>query len=67
MTTTRLTGPDHLIVEAVTLTGAIGIWARFTGVQAETGLLATRRGALVGLFDGPEALAAVVELSELAP
>ena len=67
MASTRLRGPDHLLVETVPLTGALGVWARYAGVDSEVGLLATRRGAYVGMFDGPEQLAAVVDLAELRP
>lgn len=67
MTSTRLIGPDHLEVQSLPLDGAVGVWARFYGVQGDAGLVATRRGAVLGAFAGPSELAAVINLDELEP
>lgn len=67
MDSTRLFGPDQLLVEAVSLDGALGVWARFAGVHSEVGLLTTRRGAWVGVFEGVDELAVVVDLADLTP
>jgi hypothetical protein len=64
---TRWAGPDGLVVDLIRLDGSACAWAKFAGVRADWGLLVTKGGAWVGLYDGPGGLAAVVDLGELRP
>lgn len=62
-----MSGPDGLHVHAVPASTSYGCWARRWAVVGKDGavLLATRRGALVGVYADPAALARDVDVAEL--